>query len=337
MRPIVTCEFLLGPAYCDPYLINDFVLDLLQIHADVTQSDKPPLLEDDAYTKLVASNRFPTDKVFAKNITEEDGASVYSANDITTLVNKILSTTQSMEDNDYCWITEWQDLSFNPEFKLKELPNRDSELSELLSNIAIFNITQHTEVCALHHHDLNARSTELNGTLLEAYPTDLKFPLAISLELQVHSRYKAYLSNVSPSHFFSQNMSLHDLKLGVYARALRIVREGGRNLSSIDWADFSFGAGFVDSLAKTQSSFNQKYFETLIDCLAHIIAAVPKYQLSPFCVKAGSEEQIKRGHNLAFRSHITKGGAALRLMHWKTKNNRIIFANVGTKGELVIL
>lgn len=336
MQPVVTCEFLLSPAYCDPCLINDLVLDLMQVHADVTQSDSPPLLEDDAYNKLVASGRFPTEKVFAKNIIE-DGISVYSAQDITTIVNKILSTTQSLEDKEYCWITEWEDLSFHPEFKIKEIPGRDSEISELLCNLAIFNITQGTEACALHHHKLDTLITELNGVLLEAYPAQLKLPLPINLNVQVHPRYDSYLSHVDQSHFFSENMSLHDLKLGVYSGALRIIREGGRCFSSIDWTDFSFGDGFLDSLSKVQANFDQKYFDTVIDCLTHIVANVPKNQLTPFCIKAGSDEQIKRGNNLAFRSHITKGGAALRLMHWKTKNNRIIFANVGVKGELIIL
>lgn len=336
MHSIVTCEFLLAPSCCDPKLIDDIVLDLMQIHADVTESQRPPLLENDAYLKLLSSNRFPTDKVFSANI-KDDGVSLYGAQDITTIVNKILASAISLEDNDHYWISEWQNLSLTPEFDVNNIPGRKAELSDFFTTLTLFNLTQGTQACALHHHDTNAQSTKVSGTLTEAHPTTLPLPLLVDQQVLVYSRYKPYLSQVNPNFFFSATMSTHDLKLGIYAGALSILRDSGQDYTQLDWDSFSIGASFLESISDNQAGFGQRYFGTLIDCLTHIIAGRPKNQLSPFCTSTTSDEQITRDGNLAYRSHITKSGLALRLMHWKTPRGRLIFSNVGVKGELLIL
>lgn len=336
MHSIVTCEFLLAPSYCNQDLIDDIVLDLMQIHADVTESDTPPLLENEAYSKLVSSNRFPTDKVFSANIKDE-GISLYTAQDITSIVNKILASALSLEDHDHYWVSEWKNLSFTPEFDIGTIPGRRDELSEMFTTLALFNLTQKASACALHHHDINTETTELSGTLVEAHPTTLALPLQVKEAVQVYTRYKPYLSNVDPWHFFNENMSNHDLKLGIFAGALKIVKDSGRDVSQVEWNSFSFGENFLDSISDNQAGYNQRYFGTLVECLAHIVAGLPKNQLSPFCTSTTSNEQIKRGDDLAFRSHITKSGLALRLMHWKTPKGHLIFANVGIKSELLIL
>ncbi|MBJ9975261.1 hypothetical protein IAE35_05390 [Pseudomonas sp. S75] len=336
MQPVITCDFLLAPAYCDPTLIDEFVTDLMQIHADVTNSGHPPLLEDEAYLKLQLANRFPTDKVFSKNI-QEDGVSIYSANDITTIVNQILSTAKSMEERDYFWVSDWNDLTLAPEIPEHDIPNRPSELSELFVNLALYSLTQGKSPCALHHYPPFTPLTEVNGTLLNAHPSQLSFPIQVKQPIPVHATYKSYFSHINGSHFFSADMSKYDLKLGIYSYALRIAREAGDDLRTVEWSSFSIGDDFMESMRDNQSHFEQRYFTTLIDCMSHIVADRPKNQLSPFFTHAGSGIQIQRNENLAFRSHITKSGAALRLMHWQTPSGKIIFANVGVKSELKIL
>lgn len=336
MQPVITCDFLLAPAYCDPNLIDDFVTDLMQIHADITNSDHPPLLEDEAYIKLQIANRFPTDKVFSTNI-QEDGVSTYSANDITTIINQILSTAKSMEEKDYFWVSDWNNLTLFPELPEHDIPSRPSELSELFVSLTLYSLTQGKNPCALHHYPPFDPSTEVNGTLLNAHPSQLTFPIQVKQPIPVHASYKSYFSHIDGSHFFSAEMSNYDLKLGVYSCALRIVREAGEDLRTIEWSSFSFGEDFIESMNSNQAMFDQRYFTTLIECLSHIVAGRPKNQLSPFNTSASSGVQIKQGGNLAYRSHITKAGAALRLMHWKTPKGKIIFANVGVKGELIIL
>ncbi len=336
MQPVITCDFLLAPAYCDPALIDEFVTDLMQIHADVTNSDHPPLLEDEAYLKLQLANRFPTDKVFSKNI-QEDGVSTYSANDITTIVNKILSTAKSMEERDYFWVSDWNNLILAPEIPEHDVPSRPSELSDLFVNLALYSLTQGKSPCALHHYPPFSPLTEVNGTLINAHPSNLEFPLHVKQPIPVHASYKSYFSHIDGSHFFSAEMSKYDLKLGVYSYALRIVREAGDGLQTVEWSSFSIGDDFIESMKENQAYFDQRYFTTLIDCLSHIVAGRPKNQLSTFDTSTTSGVQIQRDGNLAFRSHVTKAGAALRLMHWKTSSGKLIFANVGVKGELRIL
>lgn len=336
MQPVITCDFLLAPAYCDPTLIDEFVTDLMQIHADITNSDHPPLLEDEAYLKLQLANRFPTEKVFSQNI-KEDGVSTYSANDITTIVNQILSTAKSMEERDYFWVSDWSNLFLAPEIHQHDIPSRPSELSDFFVNLALYSLTQGRSPCALHHYPPFNPLTEVNGTLLDAHPSQLSFPIQVKQPIPVHASYKSYFSHIDGSHFFSADLNNYDLKLGVYSYALRIVREAGEDLGTVEWSSFSIGDEFIESMKDNQAYFDQKYFTTLIECLSHIVAGRPKNQLSPFYTSAGSGVQIQRNENLAFRSHVTKSGAALRLMHWKTPSGKLIFANVGVKGELKIL
>ena len=336
MQPVVTCEYLLAPAFCDPKKVDDVVLDLMQVHSDVTSARNPPLIEDDAYEKLLLSGRFPTDKVFSKNIVENN-ETTYSANDISSIVNKILSSAKSLEDNDFFWVSDWSGLILNPLITEPHVPGRDKQLADFFSVLAIFNITQKISACALHHQANHVDSTKVAGTLNNAHPTSLSFPQAVDQEISIYSQYKNYLSYVDSSYFLVAPLGSHDLKLAIFAGALKALREAGQNLSKIEWSDFSIGEHFISSLAKNQSDIGQKYFSTVIACIVSIVAKKPKYPPSPFVVKAGSTEQITRGGSKAFRSHITKSGLALRLMHWEARDGHLVFANIGVKGELEIL
>ena len=52
--------------------------------------------------------------------------------------------------------------------------------------------------------------------------------------------------------------------------------------------------------------------------------------------RMGKPDQLVRGDGArAFRVHVTSGKEAIRLMFWK-KGNKIEFANVGVKHELLI-
>lgn len=78
----------------------------------------------------------------------------------------------------------------------------------------------------------------------------------------------------------------------------------------------------------------------IIEACARIVLGKPKNRVVEFreTVKSSSKQRIRtRDGALAYRTHLTGGKLALRLMLWVLKDGTIEFANVGVKAELVIL
>jgi hypothetical protein len=76
---------------------------------------------------------------------------------------------------------------------------------------------------------------------------------------------------------------------------------------------------------------------TLIESCARIVLDIPKHEVKPFYDRASGRQRVRSDGALAFRTHLTKRGVALRLMLWKMPDGTIEFANVGDKDELMIV
>jgi len=79
---------------------------------------------------------------------------------------------------------------------------------------------------------------------------------------------------------------------------------------------------------------------TIVESCARIVLNKPKKSVEPFREEENmsSKQRVRKSDGaLAFRTHLTGGGLALRLMLWVLKDGTIEFANVGVKAELVIL
>ena len=64
---------------------------------------------------------------------------------------------------------------------------------------------------------------------------------------------------------------------------------------------------------------------------------IPKHELKPFYDRVSGRQIFRSDGAHAFRTHLTKKRAGLRLMLWKIPDGTIEFANVGDKDELAIL
>jgi hypothetical protein len=92
---------------------------------------------------------------------------------------------------------------------------------------------------------------------------------------------------------------------------------------------FGVGSAFPESLGAYQAAGGQPYASVTLDVCAHVLLGQPKYQVAPF------GQTRTRDSADAMRTHISKGGAALRLMLWEVGGTPE-FANVGPKNQLVI-
>jgi hypothetical protein len=101
---------------------------------------------------------------------------------------------------------------------------------------------------------------------------------------------------------------------------------------------FQLGTRFLESARHWSFSSRSDYARLLVETCARIVLNVPKNTIDTFH-EAGSATRQRRRRDgaLAFRTHLTKKGAGLRLMLWKLPDGTIEFANVGDKDELTIL
>ncbi|ARW12132.1 hypothetical protein [Acetobacter ascendens] len=100
-----------------------------------------------------------------------------------------------------------------------------------------------------------------------------------------------------------------------------------------NFMNFSVGSDFFASLTLHQCAGNGRFHDrTLRSCVAYFTnpTSIKKRIFTGVSLRA-------RDSAKAFRSHITKGNPALRLLTWETPENRVEFANVGNKKELIIL
>ncbi|HEX8902827.1 hypothetical protein [Vitreimonas sp.] len=133
-------------------------------------------------------------------------------------------------------------------------------------------------------------------------------------------------SHLSPLHIWQSATSPAGIHLALSLAALQIRSESGLKERA---TKHFIGTGFIESLQRNQAHQSAKYSSATFEACAKIIAGCPKYDLANF-----NEVRSSDGAE-AVRTHITKGGIALRLMCWRRADG-IEFANVGPKGELMI-
>ena len=100
---------------------------------------------------------------------------------------------------------------------------------------------------------------------------------------------------------------------------------------------YSMGPQFLSTAQIWDCGQEGRYALLLIESCARIVLNNPKYPLKPFHDGQHGQQIVRKDGARAFRTHLTKGGVALRLMLWETVDGTIEFANVGKKAELKIL
>ncbi|WP_333982612.1 hypothetical protein [Ectopseudomonas khazarica] len=330
MQAILTCDYLVSPAELNS---EEIIIDLYQILSDINNSPKPPLIEDDAYEKLEASGRFPCDRVFSNIVI--DGEVVVSANDISKVVNGILSRGTNLCDSGVYFVTELQDFNCTPQLSQMS-KQRNEELKKICLDAAIHNLRSDEKLCILHYWQSSNSHIEVDALLIDAEPFDEPLPLKLSESVLIFDDYKKYLSQVSKDYFITPCLNPYGYKQQIYSCALSTLKEKNESLHNICWSDYDLGESFTNSLNANQAGYKGEYFNVTLECISHIIAQAPKNQVSEFRESERSSRQRVKGDYMAYRSHICKSGPALRLMLWKNIKGHIKLANIGPKNELYI-
>ncbi|WP_421260844.1 hypothetical protein [Aeromonas jandaei] len=331
MSAILSCEYLISPAICSPNEIDARVEDLLVISENINNKTLIPFIEENAIDTLVENNNYPCDRVFNENISKCTD-NIYSGNDIAKVVNSILQKSSGFYCQDkFC--SEVDNLTITP-YPFDET----GRLDQTIIDMAIYLSLDLGEFHLVHFNKKNITEVKINADISTIISDTLDTSSLSKLDNQINipSSYKHYLSLMNGFPIYSSSQGELDLKLAIYIGALKLKREMGENYQDFSWDSFEVGDEFWASLHEHECLQTKKYASTAFDVICHLVANHPKNDINPFYELNNPEKQRERNGMKAWRTHVTKSGAALRLMYWQLPSGTIKLANVANKNDLVI-
>ncbi|WP_155254762.1 hypothetical protein [Pseudomonas corrugata] len=338
MQAIIKYEYLLSPAFgSDADMLRlSSELEMLSEHIDI--GNDAPMIEDDTIGRMIEAGLYPSTDLFQERLSKLPKGFPYCAHDIVHMVNRIVQRGRCASDIASSLDVEWQVKSLAPHF-VNVLAQRALEMNVLYEKIAISNYLEKADYSTLYHCSRNInifQRVSFQGIALDIYPENgYTFPLSITTDARIFHSYKKYLSEKDGESLFS-NSDEESIKRAFYVGALNPESVSGGTLTAKPWRDFDIGTSFYRSLVECECAPGMNFSTVLFDTVAHILAGAPKSSLDVFTKSRDSDEPRTHGKLIAYRTHVTTGNRALRLMYWQAPSGVIIFANVGNKFDLKI-
>lgn len=333
---VISCDFLLAPAYCDSKSLAGRVLALVDISRSI--SNLPFLvLEENALNKMIEENRYPCEGIF-KNSLSELKDFTYSTKDVARVIGKILQEASSFSEVTKERVVDWAAKNQNPKFEIIS-EKRKNQLEDLVEDISLHNELEAFRTCLLHYCQVSEfKNIEFQGTLVEIIPPIKKdLPYSFSSSVEIYYDYRDYLSSLDYVELFNRAQNECQLRLSFYAGVLHRMASQNQQFDLLSFEIVNIGQGFIDSLKKNQCYPGQRFSSVLLDSVISLLAGMPKNEVKTFNTSATSITPRKYGDQFtAYRTHLTKSGVGLRLMFWSNEFGEVVLANVGPKAELVI-
>ncbi|UVL65704.1 hypothetical protein [Pseudomonas sp. B21-031] len=333
MQVIVSCDYLVSPAFCDSSMLSEKVSDLIAIKRELDDGGNKVIIESDSLAKLSELELYPCTQIFNHNIPAELRTE-FAPKDIAAIVRSIASM---LVEDDECLLPEcageWNSIALNPQLEGCKF-ERFVPLTKLVEDVFLASQIHHKSLSILHH-PLGAQTNaiKITGELKHSVPElSDEFPIALSDEVKIYSTYPRFLAQFNSSDMYQQADTPAKIHAAIMIGAATILQRSGNS----ELQKFSFGENFIESLHAHQCAPGQKFSNTAFDVICHVIASLPKYPHNPMYSDLNKKTQKKKNEALGWRTQITKGNPALRLMYW-SKDDTIELANVGNKKELVIL
>jgi hypothetical protein len=162
---------------------------------------------------------------------------------------------------------------------------------------------------------------------------NIQRPYAINDRLSVFFSRNGLLGSIEPLSLWPSTTDVGAASNAIDCCISRLAAVGS---SAKHRTPYSIGTSFLDTAQHRECGHEGRHAFTLIESCARIVLNIPKHEVKPLFDNRGKQQSRSDGA-LAYRTHLTKRGAALRLMLWKLPDGTIEFANVGEKTELVIL
>ena len=332
MQLVVSCDYLISPAFCEAEIFASKIGDLVAIKREMEGRTGKVLIERDSLSKLRELNYYPCAPLFNHNIPRELREE-FSAKDIAKVIHNI--TSMSLEDNFFAsdCVAEWSAKVFSPTVNGSS-HMRQRPLEELLEDVFLANYLCSRSLSVLHHPlATDVVSVSITGDISECVPSAGSLPvLALEEHISIFSEFNKFLSNFNAKELYESAVTEAQICEAFSIGAADVVRRNG--FGSV--RKYDLGEDFLASLDAHQCGPGQRYSGTAFEVICHVIATVPKSPHKPMYSDMDKEIQEAKGDALGWRTHITTGNPALRLMFW-TDDKKVTLANVGNKKALEII
>lgn len=334
LAAVLTCDFLVSPAFASSDDIEQRVDDLNKIKRVLDRDDHLVVIEDAAVEKLVLANQFPADNLFQRHL-EQAGVRAFSARDVAKTINRILDRATEVSRLVPQLEIDVASQHCAPAFQGIEDARREC-LENLLVNLATRKAASSVYPHVLHSCEINNfNSVTINLTLKYMFPEGgREFPWQFSTILDFSQRYADLLGAVDCDELYLRAVDASGYQFAIYLAARKRRLEEGLDVSEFALGTFDLGTSFFASLERNQCAASQRFGRATFEAAAGLIAGLPKSE--PKIFWSNESEARKCNEYSAYRLHITKGNEGMRLMYWMSPTGRIVLANVGTKGQLVI-
>ncbi len=331
MQIVVSCDYLVAPAFCESSILADKVNDLVNIKREIDGGSNRAIVESNALVKLSDLGYYPCSSLFKKNI-PANLAEVFSIKDLTKVVYHLAS--MNLDEGDFfpeC-IAYWNKKEIAPEIKGCSY-ERGQAINDLVENIFLANHFHGRSLSILHHPvESGVKSVTFFGELTNSIPeTPPPLPIELENNISLFSDYSEFLSQFNASAAYHAAQTPEEIASALTLGAIAVARaNGGAGIGK-----FEFGDKFIESLGAHQCAPKQRFSNTAFDVICHVIAGVEKYSHKPMYSDIDKKIQKSRGDMLAWRTHVTTGNPALRFMYW-TDDEGLMLANIGNKKDLEI-
>lgn len=328
-----------------PYIVNNkadaecFVERLSHWSSRATLGHLNMTISDDCDSVLIAEGAFPAFGSIDAMLTKFGLGRVYAAGDVARMVNNLLQRSERILDKAGTEVVELYAFAVAPTV----VPSTASAeirnaCQRAIATVRRVNDAQHTPVVGVLVSGLTGAhpivlSLNCDAMIFDrtAAHGDQVSDVSVTGDTIAVGEMGDLVGQVRAADLWERATGARDLHLAIALHALEI---GSGRPSFAGLPKFAVGSEFYGSLAGVQAQGAQPHASVTLECCARVISGGPKYPLSPLVDVHGV--QITRADGArAYRSHVTKGGLAVRLMTWE-REGTIEFANTEVKHNVVI-
>lgn len=331
MRILISADYLLASAFCDQDDIRHYYSGLTRLR-DEYEAGQPVFLEPDALLKLQDKGMYPSLDLFKQNFPAKHDLS-FGAEQITKMVIYLLTNVAPLNTDDNI-LAEWDEVELEVDPDLHSDGERDEHLARLMVDLSLENAGFGYNHIVFHHHKPDfPRSAVVKGTISSVVPGQFDVPRLVDHEIPISDNMIDYIISVDAERFYKEATNDDELKRALYFGVVQFLAANGKDPKSFNELDFTLSGGFRASTLCHECAGTSAYSSTFYATVVRALAGHPKSSIDTFDTTDKSGIQLERNGRKAWRTHVTGGVRALRLMFWTHPSGLIELANVGNKWE----
>jgi len=314
MQAVISSEFIIEPAFADEINLAKSVDDLIKINKIVNNDYQIDIIrQDDLLDTLIGAELYPSEGVFRKNIAKYDLEDEISSQDIVTMIHSIIQRSQELSSYSDIFDLEYDSVNVTP--GKNTIFSRfcvDSLIYDLMMT-SVINNSNNTNLNFITGNNNDVTEYNLQSDEVVIYSQDQTEIIKLNHNITLTKCVDDFLLGIGATNIWNNVSNNYTLALAIYTRVLELRVSSGKDFCDEFTLDcFIIGDSFYDSILEYQCGPDNRFGSSCFEAISRLIFESPKYALNPFRIKRGkAEKQRKRGNDLAFRTHVTKGGEAI--------------------------